>query len=146
MATGAKEWRMSTDLFGFETVPTKRPNDKPEARALAEVLKALHGHPLVAWAHRQNTGAAKVGNRFVKFGWRGCSDILGMLKDGRLLAVEVKASKGRLRPEQTEFLDLVRRFGGIGFVARDCRDVGRELAAFSSAIAVTSPVTKETWA
>jgi len=52
-----------------------------------------------------------------------------MLKNGRLLAVEVKAPGGRLRPEQAEFLSLVRRFGGVAFVARDCRDVSRELAA-----------------
>ena len=126
MAFGATS--MSADLFGFEQTPAKRTNERPEAAALTEVLMALHGHPLVAWAHRQNTGAAKVGNRFVRFGWRGCSDILGMLKDGRLLAVECKSTRGRLRPEQAEFLGLVRRFGGVAFVAHDCRDVVHELA------------------
>jgi hypothetical protein len=114
---------MSADLFGFEPTPKPRTNSKPESAALAEVLKALRSNSAVAWAHRQNTGAAKVGGRFVRFGWRGCSDILGMLKDGRLLAVEVKAPKGRLRPEQAEFLYLVRRFGGVALVARNCRDV-----------------------
>ncbi len=109
-------------MFGFE-VATKRTNDRPEASALAEVLKVLRNHPAVAWCERQNTGAAKVGERFIRFGWRGCSDLLGMLKDGRLLAVECKAPKGRLRDEQTEFLSLVRRYGGVAFVARDCRDV-----------------------
>ncbi|MBI4740398.1 MAG: VRR-NUC domain-containing protein [Betaproteobacteria bacterium] len=115
------------DLFGFEPTPTPRTNDRPEAAALSEVLKALHGHPDVAWAHRQNTGAAKMGKSFIRFGWAGCSDVLGQLKDGRLLAVEVKSPNGRLRPEQAEFLSLVRRFGGVAFVARDCADVAREL-------------------
>ena len=30
-------------------------------------------------------------------------------------------------PEQAAFLSLVRRFGGVAFVARDCRDVLRTL-------------------
>lgn len=110
-------------MFGFEDATAHRTNDRPEAAALVEVLKALRHHPAVAWAERQNTGAAKVGERFIRFGWRGCSDVIGQLKDGRLLAVECKAKAGRLRPEQAEFLSLVRRFGGVGIVARNARDV-----------------------
>jgi hypothetical protein len=68
-----------------------------------------------------------MGARFVRFGWPGCPDVLGQLNDGRLLGVEVKAPKGKLRPEQAVFLDRVRAAGGVGFVARDLRDVVREL-------------------
>lgn len=120
---------MSPELFELE--PSKpRKAGKPEAAALLEVLKALRAHPAVAWCERMNTGAAKVGNRFVRFGWTGCPDVLGQLKDGRLLGVEVKAPKGRLRPEQALFLDCIRRARGVAFVARDCRDVHRELASW----------------
>ena len=118
---------MTADLFGYEPEPTPRTNDRPEAAALVEVLKVLRNHPAVAWCERQNSGAATVNGRFIRFGWRGCSDLLGMLRDGRLLAVEVKARSGRLRAEQRDFLALVRRFGGVAFVARDCRDVLRSL-------------------
>ena len=114
---------MSADLLGFEALPAPRINDRHEAAALVEVLHALRSNPAVAWVERQNVGAAKVGERFVRFGWRGCSDLLGMLKDGRLLAVEVKAPRGRVRSEQVEFLSLVRRFGGVAFVARNAADV-----------------------
>lgn len=113
-------------MFGFE-VATKRTNDRPEAAALAEVLQVLKHHPTVAWCERQNTGAAKVEGRFIRFGWPGCSDVIGQLKDGRLLAVEVKAPSGKLRPEQSEFLSLVRRFGGVAFVARNAENVFSEL-------------------
>ena len=54
-------------------------------------------------------------------------DVLGQLKDGRLLGVEVKAQAGRLRPEQALFLERIRCAGGVAFVARDCRDVLRTL-------------------
>jgi hypothetical protein len=117
----------ATDLLG-DAIPTKRHNSKPEAAALREVLKALRASPMVAWAERQNSGAAKVGNRFIRFGWPGCSDVIGQLRDGRFLAVECKSPTGRLRPEQSLFLARVSAGGGVAFVARDCRDVIRELA------------------
>ncbi len=116
------------DLLG-DALPVERRNARPEAAALVEVLNALNSHPAVAWCHRVNSGAARIGNRFVRFGWPGCPDVLGQLKDGRLLGVEVKASKGKLRPEQTIFLERIRCAGGVAFVARDCRDVVRELMA-----------------
>ena len=95
------------DLFGMEA-PTKRTNDLPEAAALVEVLKALKAHPAVVLCERMNSGAAKVGGRFIRFGFTGCPDVLGQLKDGRLLGVEVKGPTGKLRPEQSVFLERIR--------------------------------------
>lgn len=118
--SGAKP---AIDLFGMATSPTKRTNDRPEAAALCEVLKALKAHPAVSWCERMNSGAAKVGGRFIRFGFTGCPDVLGQLKDGRLLGVEVKAPTGKLRPEQAVFLERINGAGGLGFMARDCRDV-----------------------
>lgn len=52
----------------------------------------------------------------------GCSDILGQMKDGRLLAVEVKrpgwsGPTDAREHAQAAFLEKVRRFGGVaGFV------------------------------
>lgn len=114
------------DLLG-DDFPLVRTHAKPEAAALVEVLKTLRAHPAVAWCERVNSGAAKVGGRFIRFGWTGCPDVLGQLKDGRLLGVEVKAENGRLRPEQTVFLERIRAAGGVAFMARNCRDVLREL-------------------
>ena len=93
------------DLFGDEVI-LKRTYKKTEAAALAEVLKALRTHPNVAWVERMNSGA---------------------LRDGRFLGVEVKAPNGKLRPEQQLFIELVNNHGGIAFVAKDCRDVLREI-------------------
>ena len=102
------------DLFGLEQQP-KRIHNKPEAAAMVEVLKAMNTHPAVAWCERMNSGAARMGARFVRFGFKGCPDVLGQLRDGRL------------RPEQAMFLERIRRAGGVAFVARDLRDVLREL-------------------
>lgn len=79
------------DLLG-DALPVERKHSRPEAAALVEVLKALTAHPAVAWCYRMNSGAARIGKRFVRFGWPGCPDVLGQLKDGRLIGVEVKAA------------------------------------------------------
>ncbi|MDA8416483.1 MAG: VRR-NUC domain-containing protein [Betaproteobacteria bacterium] len=120
------------DLLG-DALPVVRKNRTPEAGALKEVLQALAAHPAVAWCERMNSGAVRIGNRFVRFGWPGCPDVLGQLKDGRLLGVEVKAADGKLRPEQAVFLECIRLAGGVAFMARDCRYVLRELNANVSA-------------
>ncbi len=117
-----------TDLFGLEQ-QTPRKNDRREAAALVEVLKALNTHAAVAWCERMNSGAARIGARFVRFGFKGCPDVLGQLKDGRMLGVEVKTKSGQLRPDQAVFLERIRGAGGVAFVARDLRDVLRELGA-----------------
>lgn len=122
---------MAADLFGLEQAEP-RILDRKEAAALVEVLQALRAHPAVAWVERMNSGAARMGARFVRFGWPGCPDVLGQLKDGRLLGVEVKGPAGKLRPEQAVFLDRVRAAGGVAFVARDLRDVRRELKEMTS--------------
>jgi len=111
------------DLFGEPEQATKRTNAAPEADALREVLKALRAHPAVSWCERQNSGAVRNGGRFIRFGWVGCPDVLGQLKDGRFLGVEVKAAKGRASPEQVAFLERIRGAGGVAFIARDLRDV-----------------------
>ena len=100
------------DLFGLEQQP-KRIHDKPEAAALVEVLKALNTHPAAACRQRMNSGAAMVGNCFISFGWPGCPDVLGQLHDDRMLSVEVKRLTGKLRPEQSVFLERIRGAGSL---------------------------------
>lgn len=88
----------------------------------------LQYHPRVAWSHRMNTGATKFQERVVRFGFPGCPDILGQLKDGRLLAIECKSERGRATLEQRGFLDLVRRHGGVAGIVRSIDDAQGLLA------------------
>lgn len=48
----------------------------------------------------------------------GSADFIGWTRDGRFLAIEVKAARGRLTPEQAQFLNAVRQAGGIAVEAR----------------------------
>jgi len=98
----------------------------PEAAVLAEVLGALRQHRDVGWVARMNTGAYVIGTgskrRFVQYGFKGLSDIIGQLRDGRFLAVEVKQPGGKPTTEQLEFLARVRRYGGVAGVVERVAD------------------------
>lgn len=56
-------------------------------------------------------------------GLKGVSDILGVLADGRLLAVECKTGRGKLSPEQQAFLDAVNARGGLGVCVRSVQEL-----------------------
>lgn len=109
----------------------KRPEPR-EADVLSAVLQALAMHPRVAWAHRFNTAAGKLvrksgHSQFMRFGFPGCPDVIGQLRDGRFLACEVKRPSGQTTPEQEAFLDCVRANGGVALVARSVDDLIRAL-------------------
>ena len=59
----------------------------------------------------------------VKYGLPGSADILGILKGGRFLAIEVKAEKGSQSEQQVAFQWMVERFGGLYILARSVDDV-----------------------
>lgn len=82
-------------------------------------LVRLEASKLGAIVWRNNTGGLydKQG-RWVSFGLcKGSADLVGIF-NGRFVAIEVKTPKGRLKPEQRKFLDIVRKEGGIAGVAR----------------------------
>ena len=85
------------------------------------ILEYLALMKIKAW--RQNTGATKIGDRYIRFGKKGISDILGILPSGKFLAVEVKREGNKPTPEQQEFIDDINRNNGLAFVATSLEDV-----------------------
>lgn len=109
-----------------------------EAQVLRACLAVLEAHPLVAFAFRQNTGGVEfptVGGRrrFVKFSFRGCSDILGMLRGGRFLACECKATGKSASVDQEAFLQRVTAGGGMALCVDDPVELWQALEAWRKA-------------
>ena len=78
---------MTADLFGFESPTTRRTNNRPEAAALAEVLRVLRHHPAVAWVERENFGVARMGGRLF-----GSGGVAFVAKDCRGVLRELSAT------------------------------------------------------
>ena len=54
---------------------------------------------------------------------KGHSDLYGFRKsDGRVFYIEVKTPKGRVRPDQQKFIEIVTENGAIAGVARRVED------------------------
>ena len=86
-------------------------------------LQYLAACPQVAWAERMNSGAVKIPvpggkDRFIRYGFPGCADIIGQLKDGRFLAIEVKSRTGRATEAQDAFLKRVATSGWVSGIVR----------------------------
>ena len=113
-----------------------KPCEPTEAQVLKSILTWLRRDTRVAWANRFNTGAHVVGEgrhrRFIRYAFPGCSDILGQLVTGHLLAIEVKrpSTRNRARPAQLAFLETVNRHGGLGLVAAGIEEVADGIEAF----------------
>ena len=98
----------------------------PESQVLEDCLRYLQVRGIYHW--RNNVGAVRLGpGRFMRFGLKGSSDILGILPNGRFLAVECKAQSGRLSGEQGEFLEAVEKLGGLAVVCRGWEELDAAL-------------------
>ena len=122
-----------TALFNKPKIQRKTPAKNKEGSIQWEILKMLRKHPKVGLVWRQNSMTAKFSNRdgttrFVKANSaKGMSDIMGTLKDGRALAIEVKKPGESVEPHQQAFLDKINASGGVAFVARSVDDANDKL-------------------
>jgi hypothetical protein len=97
-------------------------SDTPENKITSQVLKYLKLRRIKAWSNPSGAVRIRPG-KFMSFGLKGSADILGCLPDGRFLAVEVKAARGVLSPEQRDFLADIKALGGLAVTVRGWREL-----------------------
>ena len=100
-----------------------------ESTLYNEIRMALA--PLGARVFRNNVGLFDTRDgRKVRTGLCvGSSDLIGWTRDGRFLAIEVKAPGRAPTPEQANFLREVASAGGVAFVAYSADDARAKLIA-----------------
>ena len=79
---------------------------------------------LTLW--KLNTGVGKPlhGERVIRFGIKGGTDIIGIMKPtGRFIAIECKTGSGELEDDQKTFRDVVVAHGALYIEARHEDDV-----------------------
>lgn len=110
-----------------------------ESHTMAEVFDLLRNHPDVAWFARMNSGANIDDDRYITFyrlyiqastvKTKGISDYIGQLYTGRFFAIECKRRGVTKATEaQQQYLDAVRRGGGLSGVAQSAADALNILA------------------
>ena len=81
------------------------------------MLKMTSKHCRV-WPNNTGVGRDMSGERIIRFGLKGSSDIIGIYK-GLFLGIEVKTGSATQRKEQINFQKMVDSLGGIYVVCRE---------------------------
>lgn len=103
------------------TVAKQAPKTRlSEKLVMKGCIDILSSHPKVALFWRQNTGAAKMkGDYWVKFSFKGASDLMAVMVGGKFLAVECKATGEKASKEQDAFLLNVYAAGAYSICVDD---------------------------
>ena len=91
------------------------------------ILRYLHVNKIFCWKYN-NIGIWKQKTKsYIPSNMLGVSDIIGILPDGKFLAIEIKRPSGKLTYYQETFINDIKERNGIAFVAYDVSDVEKEL-------------------
>ena len=101
--------------------------EKTESVIKKEIMDLLLVHPRVAivW---QTDAPTTLSRKFKanRYHPKGIPDIIGVLKDGKSLLIEVKTEKGKVREEQETLLEAASQAGALAFICRsreECLEV-----------------------
>lgn len=93
---------------------TRKPISLTKAFLRESALKELRWKGYTVW---RNNNIAVRGRKFI--GRLGVSDIIGITKDGKWVACEVKTVNDVLSVDQIEFMNEVKTAGGIALIAKE---------------------------
>ena len=94
-----------------------------ESEIKKAILTYLKYQKIYAWNNRNVGMWNEKGQRFIPAPMLGISDILGILPDGKFLAIEVKAEKGKPTDNQICFIENILQYNGVAFLAYSLDDV-----------------------
>ena len=98
-----------------------------ESDIVAECLIVLWN--LGIRAMRQNTGAIKIGKRFITMATKGACDINGWIPgSGRRIEIECKMPGRKLSPDQEKYINMARADGVLAFMVHSAEQLEQRLA------------------
>jgi hypothetical protein len=102
-----------------------KPFLQSEHQLQTAILQLLRFNGIYCW--RNNSGKVFVGEgrnkRMINVGMAGLPDILGCLKGGRLLCLEVKTGKNKLTAIQQEVIIRLQKLGAVCRVVYSLEEV-----------------------
>ena len=99
-----------------------------ESNIQKAILEYLALKKIYAWKNHSTGIFNAKGGGFIPTGKPGVSDILGIMPDGKFLAIEVKKKGGKVSDYQIAFIKDIILNNGIAFVAYSVDDVIKTLS------------------
>ena len=97
-------------------------NTEKESDIQRGIMDYLRIKKIFCWKN-STVGIHKANGSFIPAQMTGIADILGILPDGRFLAIEVKRKWNKTTPNQDLFLDNIKKNNGIALVAYSIDDI-----------------------
>jgi hypothetical protein len=107
---------------------------RTETQLVNDIIHRLNAAGNFVW--RNNSGAVRSmytdrtgrkKERFWRAGVKGGSDILGIARDGKFIAIECKNNKYKATPAQLEFIKEIKDRDGYAVIAYGISDIPRQL-------------------
>lgn len=77
---------------------------------------------LSGYYRAKSTGDFDLEKYFFSYGLKGSSDIIGILKNGKILCIEIKTGQAVASKDQKNFAAMIQKFNGHYFVCRSVED------------------------
>jgi len=89
----------------------------------------LHLSSVGIFAYQNSTGATKgSAGRYIRFGFPGSPDIVGIMPDGRYLGIEIKTGSAVQNKNQKKFEKKIKDNNGIYLIIRSLEGLYGELS------------------
>ncbi|MCX7698803.1 MAG: VRR-NUC domain-containing protein [Candidatus Goldbacteria bacterium] len=92
-----------------------------------DILSFLRLNKIFCWKNNNVGIYKKETGSYIPSQIQGISDIIGILPDGRFLAIEIKREGGKLTDKQIEFLNNIKKNNGLTIIAYSVKDVVEKL-------------------
>ncbi len=104
-----------------------------ESELLTYALTCLKQSGLVYWRVSNGPVLHQLGGKMImkKSSIKGFPDIAGIFPNGKLFAIELKTDKGKLSPEQVEWITKLNMSGAMAVVLRTKDEIAEFVAAAS---------------
>lgn len=96
-----------------------------ESELLSYAITILKQSGLVWWRVSNGPVLHSIGNKVIRkcSPIRGFPDLAGVFPSGKFFAIELKTDKGRLSPEQTQWISKLNMSGAMAIVLRSKEEI-----------------------
>ena len=102
-----------------------------ESELLSFAMSTLKNCGILCWRVQNQASMHQINGKMImkRSPIKGFPDIAGVFPNGKFFAIELKTEKGRLSPEQTEWITKLNMSGAMAIVLRSTDEIADFAAA-----------------